>query len=119
MESKLIQESLRDLNEMVMSGKMLDAFEKYYDDDVVMQENSNPPMIGKARNREREIAFVNNLEEFRSASVEGIGVGDDVTFVIWNYDYTHREWGVRTYSQVSVQFWKDGKIIREQFFYSN
>ncbi len=117
MKSELIKESLRDLNEMVIAGNLLDAFEKYYHDDVVMQENDNFPVTGKSSNRDREIQFLNNIEEFRGASVEGIGIGDDVSFVIWNYDYTHREWGLRKYSQVSVQHWKDGKIIKEQFFY--
>jgi hypothetical protein len=39
--------------------------------------------------------------------------------VIWKYDYTHKEWGTRDYTQVSVQHWKDGKIIHEQFIYQN
>lgn len=119
MDSKSIHDSLQDLNQLVISGKLLDAFDKYYHENVAMQENENPPVVGKSLNREREITFLNNIEEFRSASVEGIGTGNDISFVIWNYDYTHREWGVRKYRQVSVQFWQDGKIIKEQFFYNN
>lgn len=119
MEKHSIQESLRDLNNLVMSGRLLDAFEKYYHDEVVMQENDNPPVIGKTHNRNRELLFVQNVEEFRSASVESIAISDDTSFVLWNYDYTHREWGLRKYNQVSVQNWKDGKIIWERFFYGN
>lgn len=32
-----IEQSLNDLNNLVLSGKMMDAFEKYYHDEVVMQ----------------------------------------------------------------------------------
>ena len=114
-----IENSLKDLNGLVMEGKLLDAFEKYYHDDVVMQENELEPFVSKKFNREREIEFLNNITDFRGATVKGIGVGDDISFSVWHYDYTHKEWGVRNYTQVSVQEWKDGKIIKEKFIYSN
>lgn len=114
-----IETSLNDLNQLVLEGKLMEAFEKYYADDVVMQENANPPIIGKDANHRREQEFINNIVEFRNASVNGQAVGDDLSFVIWQYDYTHREWGIRNYTQVSVQRWKNGKIIHEQFFYGS
>ena len=119
MNSLTIENSLKDLNNLVVEGKLLDAFEKYYHDEIIMQENANPPVAGKDANRKREVEFLNNIQEFRSAAVKGVAVGDDISFVIWSYDYTHREWGLKNYTQVSVQNWKDGKIIKEQFFYGN
>ena len=119
MNRSTIQNSLADLNNLVQQGNLMEAFEKYYHQDIAMQENSNPPVVGKDVNRKRELEFVGNIQEFRSASVEGLGIGDDISFVIWKYDYTHKEWGVRNYTQVSVQNWQDGKIIKEQFFYGN
>ena len=114
-----IENSLNDLNNLVLEGKMMDAFEKYYHPEVIMQENELPPMISKDANRKRELEFLGNLTEFRKAEVKGLGVGDGISFVIWEYEFTHKEWGVRKYSQVSIQTWKDGQIIREQFVYPN
>ena len=108
-----------DLNDLVLQGKPLEAFEKYYHDDVIMQENGGVPTIGKAANRQREEEFFSAITEFRSAKPLKVTVGENVSMVQWHYDYTHKAWGVRNYSQVSVQEWKDGKIIREQFFYGN
>jgi len=114
-----IETALTDLNELVTNGRLLEAFEKYYHDEVVMQENELSPTVSKELNRKREIEFKRNLTELRKAEVRGIGTGDDISFVIWKYDYTHKEWGVKNYTQVSVQHWKDGQIIREKFFYNN
>lgn len=114
-----IAQSLNDLNKLVTEGKLLEAFEKYYHEDVVMQENESAPTISKVANRQREIQFLNNITDFRKAEIKGIAVGDNLSSVIWQYDYTHKEWGVRDYTQVSVQHWKDGKIIKEQFIYHN
>lgn len=119
MTESQIEKSLNDLNSLVLSGKALEAFDKYYHNDVEMQENSQPGTKGKAANRLREIEFLGNVTEFRGASVEGMAINGNVSFAIWSYDYTHKEWGVRKYTQVAVQHWKDGQIIKEQFFYGN
>ena len=112
-------EKIDDLNDLVLRGKALEAFEKYYHDEVIMQENESSPTIGKEANRQREKEFFSSITEFRTARPLKIIVGEGVSMVQWHYDYTHRDWGVRNYSQVSVQEWKDGKIIKEQFFYGN
>lgn len=111
-------EKINDLNELVLQGKALEAFEKYYDDKVVMQENEAPPTAGKAANRKREEAFFSNITDFRGAKPLKVTFGENTTMVEWHYDYTHKEWGIRNYTQVSVQEWKDGKIIKEKFYYN-
>src|SRR5215216_4214460 len=108
-----ISQKLDDLNSLILSGNLIEAFEKYYDDHVSMQENATPPTIGKKANYERELEFLGNITEFRKAAALDLAVGNDVSYVTWLFDYTHKEWGVRNYTQVSVQHWKDGKIVRE------
>ena len=114
-----IHEKLADLNNLVLTGRALEAFDKYYHPEVVMQENHQQPTVGKDANREREIAFFNDITEFRGAEVLGTAVGENISYVTWKFDYSHKEWGVRDYTQVSVQTWKDGLIVKEQFFYGN
>src|SRR5215211_8505348 len=92
-----IETSLNELNSLVLNGRMMDAFENYYHDEVVMQENLLPPTISKDANRQRELEFLDNVTAFRGAEVKGMGVGDNISFVIWKYDYTHEQWGVRDY----------------------
>ena len=97
----------------------MDAFEQYYDEQVVMQENAGPPTVGKDANRQRELEFFGNVTDLRAIRALDVAVGDNVTMVVWHYDYTHREWGEKNYTQVSVQHWRDDKIVREQFFYDS
>ena len=42
------------LNQMILEGKILDAFDKFYAEDVVMQDNNYPVREGKALNRQYE-----------------------------------------------------------------
>jgi len=112
-------EKISDLNDLVLQGRALEAFDTYYHDQVIMQENENKPTIGKLANRKREEDFFSSITEFRRAKPLKVTVGEGTTMVQWQYDYTHRDWGVRNYTQVSVQEWRDGKIVKEQFFYGN
>ena len=119
MAQTTIEEKIKDLNNLILGGKGMDGFEMYYDDEVVMQENELTPTIGKNANRKRELEFYSRITEFRGAKVLNLAAGDNVTYVTWHFDYTHKDWGVRNYTQVSVQHWKNGKIVKEQFFYGN
>jgi hypothetical protein len=114
-----LKEQVENLNSMILKGQILEAFEKYYADNVAMQENDQSPTVGKDANREREKQFLANVTEFRGAEVKAVAVGDSVTMVEWFFDYTHKEWGQKTYHQVAVQRWKDGKIVHEKFYYGS
>lgn len=119
MTQTTIEQKIRNLNDLILSGKAMDGFELYYDDEVVMQENETPPTVGKEANRQRELEFFGSITDFRGAKVLHLATGEDVSYVTWHFDYTHKDWGVRNYTQVSVQHWKNGKIVKEQFFYGN
>lgn len=114
-----VKEKINHLNQLILEGKAMEGFELYYDDEVVMQENEFSPTVGKDANRERELDFFESITEFRGAKALDVAVGENVSYVKWHFDYTHQDWGVRNYTQVAVQHWKDGKIIKEQFFYGN
>ena len=119
MSASQIENAIKDLNSLVINGRLMEAFEKYYHDDVSMQENEFPATVSKDANRKRELEFLSNILEFRKAEVKGVAVHGNVSYVIWTYDYTHKEWGERNFTQVSVQEWNDGKISREKFIYLN
>jgi ketosteroid isomerase-like protein len=116
-----IKENVQKLNEMILEGRILDAFDKFYADDVVMRDNEGSPREGKDVCRQFEEDFVNNLTAFRGAEVKNVLISEDagIATVEWDFDYSHREWGDRKYTQVAVQRWSDGKIINEQFLYQN
>ena len=66
-----VQELDKQVNDDVLSGKAMEAFEKYYADDVVMQENSEEPRSGKAANRKAEEEFFASVEALERRQREG------------------------------------------------
>lgn len=113
-----IKELVEDLVKMVNEGKILEAFEKYYADNVSMQENEDEPRVGKDVNRKYEEAFVNGIVEFHSAKTLGIAIGDNYSTIESFMDVTHKDWGRVSRTQVAVQRWENDKIISEKFYYN-
>jgi ketosteroid isomerase-like protein len=108
----------KQLNDQVLAGDILGAFDRFYADNVVMQENSETPIAGKAANRKREEDFLASVEQIHGAKVASSAVNGDVSFSEWEFDATYKG-GVRVkLAQVAVRRWKNGQIINERFYYS-
>jgi ketosteroid isomerase-like protein len=105
------------LNEMVLTGKALQAFDEFYADDVVMQENSDEPRVGKAANRKAEEEFFASVAEWHDGKVLATAVNGDTSFSEWFMDITFKNGYRAKMAQVAVRKWKDGKIAHERFFY--
>lgn len=107
-----------ELNQMVLNGQAMEAFEKFYADDVVMQENSNDPVRGKDANRQRELDFFASLEDFHGAGVLGSAVNGDRSYSEWWMDVTFKGAGRTKMEQVTGRIWKDGLVVSERFYYN-
>ena len=107
----------RELNKTILAGDILNAFEKFYATDVVMQENDSEPFVGKDLNRKREQDFVNSVEQLHGAKLLGEAVNGDRSYSEWEYDVTFKG-GKRTkMQQVSARQWRGGQVVHERFYY--
>lgn len=112
-----VRNQVEDLVKLVQSGHLLEAFDKYYAEDVVMQENSYPATAGKAVNREREIQFLSSVKEVHEATAKFTLVDGEQAVIGWVLDFTNTEGKRLRMDQVAHQTWADGQIIRERFYY--
>ena len=109
-------EKISDLNDLILQGKHLEAFEKYYHDDVVIQENGKPPTAGKRANRALRTEFISSVNEFVRAKPLKVTVGEGTSIVEWQYSYNHKDYGEVKYTQVSVLEWENEKVVKERFY---
>jgi hypothetical protein len=106
------------LNDAILLGKALEAFDQYYADDVVMQENSEEPRAGKELNRKFEVEFFSSLEAFHEGKLVSSAINGDTTFGEWFMDVTFKGGHRMKMAQVAVRRWKNGKITHERFYYT-
>ncbi len=118
-----LRQHVDDLNQMILNGAIMDAFEKYYAENVVMSENNQDHRRGKDANREYEQQFVDGVKAFhgaeiRSSAVNETGPGTGTTFSEWFMHFDHEHFGDDArLEQVAVQKWENGQIIEETFYH--
>ena len=102
----------------VEANRILDAIDELYDDHVSMQDNHNPPVVGQAANRERERQFFGGitLHQHRALS---IAVDGDQAVIHWLLEFTGGDGKRYRLDQLAHQEWKDGRIVRERFYYDS
>jgi hypothetical protein len=118
--SKTIAALNKQLDDAVLTGKAMEAFEELYAEDVVMQENSEPVHRGKALNRKREQEFFATVEAFHGGAVLASAANeqDGTSFSEWEMDVTLKGVGRVKMAQVAVRRWRDGKLVAERFYHN-
>jgi ketosteroid isomerase-like protein len=102
----------------VEENRILDAIDEFYAADVSMQDNLNPPVVGKAANRERERAFFGGVTVHQNRALS-IVVDGDQAVIHWLFDFTGGDGTRYRLDQLSHQDWQDGRIVKERFYYDS
>ena len=117
MNNGTLETAARKLATLVEQGRILEAFDAFYADDVTMSENENPPTVGKAANRAREETYLGRVAQMHEHHAAAILTGGDQVAIHWLLDFTNTD-GVRLrFDQIALQTWRNGEIIAEKFYY--
>lgn len=112
-------EKIEDTYDHIAKGTAMDAFEKYYAEDVVMVMEDGTEVKGKDTNREREEEFFGSVKKFHGIEVKAITSNEDngVTAVESTMKVTFKGTDEpMQIEQVAVQHWNEGHIKRERFY---
>jgi sulfate adenylyltransferase subunit 1 len=107
-----------DFQDLITSGKTLEAIEKYYADSVQVQENSDAPRGGKTLalthekgNIDRVKYFKINIKSSVSDETQGLVIGE--LFL----EFETLKGQIIKMEEAFVQRWESGKIVFERFYY--
>ncbi len=114
------KEKATDIYTQLQQGNLLEAFDKYYAEDVVMTEPRGTRK-GKAENRAYEEQFLNSIQEFHSLEIKNVGSDEaaGTSFIEAAMDITFTNGHRALMEQVAVQQWKGDQIVHERFYYNN
>ena len=110
----------KDIYDMSAQGKMLEAFEKYYHNDVVMVEATGESRNGKEANRKFQVDFMGMLKEIHGSGVRAITSNEkEATTMVESWmDVTMNDGKRHMMEEVAVQKWTGDQIIHERFYYN-
>jgi ketosteroid isomerase-like protein len=117
MSTEQNRKNLMELLDGLANGRLMQVFDKFYADDVVMMENAepDPKRIGKEANRAYEQFFADNAQWHGAKLGPVLADGDNTAYEMW-MDLTFMGQRMQR-TQVALQTWKDGKIVKEVFYY--
>jgi hypothetical protein len=115
MNEQQIAATLDELVATMAAGKALEAFDTFYHDDLEKTDLDGVTHRGKAENRRIDEALLAKVVTVRDFTAVGKVVTGNRSFLVWFLDYDHADDGPVKLTEVAIQNWHDGKIIREQY----
>ena len=113
-------ERATDLYQQVGQGQLMQAFEQYYGDNVVMEEPRGTRQ-GKDACRASEQQFLDSVEAFHGMNIKAMSedANNGKVLIEVDMDVTFKGGSRVQMEQVAVQTWENGQIVHERFYYNN
>jgi hypothetical protein len=102
---------------MVESGDYVGAIERFYADEASMQENSDPPRIGRATLTAGERLVMAGFKSITAKRVGPVLIDGDQVGVRWSFVFEPHDGPKRTLEEIAWQRWRGDRIVEETFFY--
>lgn len=116
MTEQQIQISVEEIVALALSGKGAEAWDKYYDDDIEKVDLDGVSIKTKDKVLAANHALLNSITEVRTYAHAGTVVKGARSFIVWDVDFDVTGSGTIKTTEVCVQDWQNGKIIKERFF---
>jgi len=112
-------ERATDLYNQVGQGQLMQAFDTYYAENVVMEEPKGA-REGKVACRVWEEEFLASVEAFHGMEIKAMAEDSskDKVLIEVSMDLTFKGGSRMTMEQVAMQKWESGQIVHERFYYN-
>ena len=102
---------------MVEGGQGVEALVAFYADNATMQENHEPPRVGKAALLKYEHAAQASVTGLKATCVRPVLMAGDMCVIRWVFEYTSKAGKAVRFEELAYQRWQGEHIVEEQFFY--
>jgi ketosteroid isomerase-like protein len=101
----------------VQEGAHAEACEEFYTENSSMQENQNPPRIGRAAHVANERKVTARAKSITSTCVRPVFVAGDRVVIRWIFRFEWIDGSIMEMEELAYQRWESERIAEEQFFY--
>jgi ketosteroid isomerase-like protein len=101
----------------VVSGRHVEAIERFYAPHATMQENLDPPRRGRDTLVAGERAALARHKEIATRPVDFYAIEGDRVVIHWIFDFTTPDEKQFSLDEMSMQRWENDKIVEERFYY--
>jgi hypothetical protein len=95
----------------------VEAIEEFYAPHASMQENLQPPRVGRDALVENERRALARVKSVHSTCVRPVFAAGDTVVIRWIFNFTRKDDTIMRIEELAYQRWEGDKIVQEQFFY--
>jgi hypothetical protein len=110
-------ETLERFIDRVESNAHVEAIREFYAEHASMQENNEPPRVGRDKLVAHETRALALAASVRSQCVRPAFLNGDHSVVRWIFEFTGHDGSRRRIEELAYQRWEGERIVEEQFFY--
>lgn len=111
-----LRERLDEFISRVEKHEFLDVIRDFYADDATVQENLGASRVGLPAILEHETNVLASMKFERARAVSSVVEGDRAV-IHWIFDIRAPGGGKIQLDEVAYQEWRDGKVVRERYYY--
>jgi len=102
---------------LVEGARYVEALEEFYHPDASMQDNQQPPRLGRERLIADERATMARFARMETDPVTDLLIDGDKVMIRWRFTFTPAEGPPMVMEEVTLQRWDGERIAEERFFY--
>jgi hypothetical protein len=102
---------------MVEKAQFVEAIEEFYHPHASMQENQDPPRVGRDALVAQERATMARFKSMITHPVETLLIDGDQVVIRWAFEFTPPVGPPMVLEELALQRWEGDRIAQEQFFY--
>jgi hypothetical protein len=110
-------ETLERFIHRVEEGAHAEACEEFYTENSSMQENQNPPRIGRAAHVANERKIMARAKSVTSTCVRPVFVAANRVVIRWIFRFVWQDDSIMQIEELAYQRWEGERIAEETFFY--
>jgi len=103
-------------NEMVVSGKIVEAAEKYFAANTKTIDFAGPGAGNKEDLVKGLTAFVGSIAKVNQIKLHRAAADDNVSFAEFTFDFDMQDGSKIFWHEIIRSVWKDGLIVEEEYF---
>lgn len=111
------RQTVKDFVALVEQSQFVQAIEQFYAPHASMQENGEPPRVGRDVLVAHEKGVMAAFAGTRTLPVQDLLVDGDRVVIHWVFEFTTAEGRLMRIDELALQRWEGEKIVEERFFY--
>jgi hypothetical protein len=102
---------------LVEDARYVEALEDFYHPDATMQDNQQPPRVGRDRLIADERTTMSRFVTMKTDRVTDLLIDGDKVMIRWRFTFTPAEGQPIVMEELSLQRWSADRIAEERFFF--